>query len=136
MLIACGALFKSLKTDRYLFVLRSKTSSYSKRYSLVGGKIYINEPTLQGLTREIIEEIGFMPSVINWSVFNKYESSDKHFIYHSMIITTPTEFIPTLNKENDGYAWVNIDNPPRPLHPRLKEVLSSDILIDCIKKFR
>lgn len=135
-LISAGALFKSLKTDRYFFVLRSQNSSYPGRFSLVGGKIHINEPTLEGLTREIVEEIGFMPIVKSWTSFNKYVSADGRFTYHSILITTPYEFIPHLNKENDGYAWVKIDNPPKPLHPRLKEVLSSNILLDCIKNFK
>jgi 8-oxo-dGTP pyrophosphatase MutT (NUDIX family) len=135
-LISAGALFKSLKTNRYFFVLRSQTSSYPGRFGLVGGKIHINEPTLQGLTREIVEEIGFMPKVSNWTQFGEYTSSDNRFIYYSLLITTPHEFIPKLNKENDGYAWVNLDTPPKPLHPRLREVLSSDILKDCIKQFK
>lgn len=135
-LISAGALFKSLKTDRYFFVLRSQKSSYPGRFSLVGGKIHMNEPTLEGLTREIVEEIGFLPQVDKWVSFNKYISNDKRFIYHSLLVTTPYEFIPHLNSENDGYAWVKIDNPPKPLHPRLREVLSSEILIDCIKNFK
>lgn len=135
-LVSAGALFKSSKTNRCFFVLRSQTSTYPGRFSLVGGKIHMNEPTLEGLTREIVEEIGFMPKVDKWTTFNKYVSSDGRFTYHSLLVITPTEFIPHLNKENDGYAWVKITNPPKPLHPRLKEVLSSDILLDCIKRFK
>ena len=44
-------------------------------------------------------------------------------------------FIPNLNSENDGYAWVNIETPPKPLHPRLREVLTSEVLIKSIKDF-
>ena len=134
-LISAGALFKSLKTGRCFFVLRSQSSSYPGRFSLVGGKIHMNEPTLDGLTREIVEEIGFMPTVDKWVAFNKYVSNDGRFIYHSLLVTTPYEFIPNLNSENTGYAWVDIENPPKPLHPRLREVLSNNILLDCIKKF-
>lgn len=134
-LVAAGALFKATNTGRYLFVLRSQKSSYPGRFGLVGGKCHINEDILNGLTRECIEELGFMPEVKKWIAFNKFESMDKKFTYHSVLVLTPKEFVPYLNKENDGYAWVSLDNPPKPLHPRLKEVLSSSVLRDCIKKF-
>ncbi len=135
MLIAAGALFKCTKTNRYFFVQRSQKSSYPGRFGLVGGKCHINEDILKGLSREIVEELGFMPEVLKWQNFNKFTSLDKKFVYHSVLILTPTEFIPMLNKENDGYCWCKIDNPPKPLHPRLKEVLASSMLVDCIKRF-
>lgn len=134
-LIAAGALFKAMNTGRYLFVMRSQRSSYPGKFGLVGGKVHIRENLFEGLTRECVEELGFMPEVKKWIPFNKFESLDKRFIYHSILVLTPTEFIPCLNKENDGYCWVSLDNTPRPLHPRLKEVLSSSVLIDCIKQF-
>lgn len=135
MIISSGALFKAEKTNRYLFVLRSSKTSYPSRWSLVGGKVHHDELVLEGLTREITEELGFLPEITKWCPFNCFTSIDKKFQYHSCLLLTPEEFIPNLNNENDGYAWVDIDNPPKPLHPRLKEVLTSNILIDSIKKF-
>jgi 8-oxo-dGTP pyrophosphatase MutT (NUDIX family) len=134
-IVSAGALFKCTTTNRYFFLLRGTKSSYPSRFGLVGGKVHVGEKILEGLQREIIEEIGFLPKISKWINFNCFTSIDKRFSYHSILILTPTEFIPNLNGESDGYAWVNIDNPPRPLHPRLKEVLSSSILIDSIKKF-
>lgn len=135
MIISAGALFKSEKTNRYLFILRSSKTSYPSRWSLVGGKVHHDELVLDGLTREITEELGFIPEITKWCPFNCFTSIDKKFQYHSCLLLTPNEFIPHLNNESDGYAWVNIDNPPKPLHPRLREVLTSNILIDSIKKF-
>lgn len=135
-IISAGGLFKCTSTNRYFFVMRSSKSSYPNRFSLVGGKMHIGEKIMKGLSREIVEEIGFMPEITKWSIFNKFTSLDKKFEYHSILILTPREFIPKLNNENSGYAWVDIDNPPKPLHPRLKEVLSSSVLIDCIKYFK
>lgn len=135
-LISAGGLFKCTSTNRYFFVMRSNKSSYPNRFSLVGGKIHVGEKIMEGLSREIIEELGFMPEVTKWSIFNKFTSLDKRFEYHSILILTPREFIPRLNGENSGYAWVDIETPPKPLHPRLKEVLSSSVLIDCISKYK
>lgn len=135
MIISAGALFKSQKTNRYMFILRSANTSYPSRWSLVGGKMHHDEKILEGLTREIKEEIGFLPEITKWSAFNKFISIDKKFQYHSILLLTPDEFIPKLNHENDGYAWVDINNPPKPLHPRLREVLTSEILLESIKNF-
>ena len=135
MIISAGALFKAEDTGRYLFVLRSSKTSYPSRWSLVGGKVHYNEEILEGLTREIKEEIGFVPKITKWCPFNCFTSMDKKFQYHSVLMLTPDEFIPNLNSENDGYAWVNIENPPKPLHPRLREVLTSEVLIKSIKDF-
>lgn len=135
MIISAGALFKSEESNRYLFVLRSSKTSYPSRWSLVGGKVHYDEEILEGLQREIIEELGFLPEITKWCPFNCFISMDKKFQYHSCLLLTPKEFIPKLNSENDGYAWVDIDNPPKPLHPRLREVLTSNVLIESIKNF-
>jgi 8-oxo-dGTP pyrophosphatase MutT (NUDIX family) len=135
MIISAGALFKCTSTNRYLFMLRSSTSSYPSRWSLLGGKVHHDERILEGLQREIVEEIGFLPKIQKWIAFNCFTSMDKKFQYHSVLMLTPKEFIPKLNSENDGYAWVNIENPPKPLHPRLREVLTSEVLINSIKNF-
>ena len=135
MIISAGALFKCSNTNRYFFLLRSKTSSYPSRWGLVGGKVHHDEQILEGLSREITEEIGFLPQIDKWVAFNCFTSMDKKFQYHSILILTPDEFIPKLNHENDGYAWVELENPPKPLHPRLREVMTSKVLVDSIKNF-
>lgn len=135
MIKSAGALIKSVSTNRYLFVLRSANTSYPSRWSLVGGKIHLGEFLVEGLTREIEEELGFLPQIDKLVGFNCYTSMDKKFQYYSFLMLTPNEFTPVLNRENDGYAWVNIETPPKPLHPRLKEVITSQVLIDSIKNF-
>lgn len=136
MIISAGALFKAEDTERFFFLLRSSQTSYPSNWSLCGGKIHNDEHILEGLTREITEEIGFMPKVDKWISFNCFTSNDKNFCYHSILILTPNEFVPTLNHENDGYAWVDIQYPPKPLHPRLREVITSKILIESLKNFK
>ena len=136
MIISAGALFKAQNTNRYLFLLRNTITSYPSRWSLVGGKMHHDEHILEGLTREIQEEIGFVPEISKWIAFNRFISIDKKFCYHSILMLTPNEFIPQLNHENDGYAWVRLDNPPKPLHPRLREVITSKILIESLKNFK
>ena len=37
-------------------------------------------------------------------------------MYYSFVAVVEEEFIPTLNDESAGYAWVNIGQWPKPLH--------------------
>ena len=132
MIISAGALFKAKDTNRCLFVLRSSQTSYPSKWSLVGGKIHTNETIIDGLIREITEEFGYLPEITNWAPFNCFTSMDKKFQYHSCVLITPKEFIPKLNSENDGFCWTSLINPPKPLHPRLREVLTSNVLVESI----
>lgn len=119
MLISTGALFFCYTTQRFLFVLRNPRSSHGNTWSLVGGKIDPGELTISGLYREITEEIGFIPKIIKSVPLDAYESRDQHFKYYTWLMITDKEFIPDLNDENIGYAWVGFDGWPKPLHPGL-----------------
>lgn len=132
---SAGALFKAEDSGRVLFVLRSMQKSFPNKWEFPGGKIYSSEYLTEGLKREIIEELGFFPEIIKYSPLNYFSSDDENFKYVSVIIKTPIEFIPSLNPEHTGYAWVNIDHPPYPLHIRIKELLDTSLIKDSIKNF-
>ena len=89
MIISAGALFKAEDTERFFFLLRSSQTSYPSNWSLCGGKIHNDEHILEGLTREIKEEIGFVPKITKWCPFNCFTSMDKKFQYHSCLLLTP-----------------------------------------------
>lgn len=135
MLRAIGGLIRAEDTGRYLLVQRSEKSSYGGRWGLVGGKVHHSESLLDGLSREMTEELGFLPKISKWAPFNCFTSIDKKFQYHSLLVLTPNEFIPKLNNENNGYCWVDKIENVKCLHPRLREVITSQILLDSIKKF-
>ena len=58
------------------------------------------------------------------------QSKDKNFMYYSFVYVTDKEFIPTLNNESSGYAWVNIGNWPKPLHDGARNTLARNKGID------
>ena len=132
---SAGALFKAEDTGRVLFVLRNGQKSFPNKWEFIGGKIYQSEALTDGLKREILEEIGYLPEILKQQPLNCFISDDSHFKYVSMLLKTPREFIPSLNKEHTGYAWVDIDYPPYPLHIRIKELLQADLIKESIKKF-
>lgn len=134
-LTAAGALFISANTKRGLFLLRDQ-DTYSDTWGLVGGQIEGNETLYEGLTRETKEEIGFVPTIIKIIPLELFSSPDGHFNYHTFVILVKTEFIPILSSEHKGYAWCDLSNTPKPLHPGLYNSLSNNIIkekIDTIK---
>jgi len=123
-LIAAGAMFFSVSTKRYLFLLRDH-SSHSGTWGLPGGKIENNETVINGLMREIHEEIGKTPHINKIIPLEQYTSQNSNFIYHTYMFVIDEEFIPTLNKEHKAYAWAPLDDCPKPMHPGLFNTLKS-----------
>ena len=122
---ASGTLFFSIKTKRILIQLRSKRASYPLTWSLWGGKQEKNERPIETLLREIKEEMGNVPEIKKIYPLHKYSSKDGEFEYHSFCCLVDDEFIPELNTESAGYAWIEPGFWPRPLHNGAKGFLLS-----------
>ena len=82
------------------------------------------------MQRELAEEIGLVPELTKLNPIDVYQSKDKNFMYYSFVYVTEKEFIPTLNDESSGYAWVNIGNWPKPLHDGARNTLARNKGID------
>lgn len=134
----CGALVYCVRTHRYLFLLRTG-AKHSGSWGLVGGKIEAGETVAQALIREINEEIGPVISDPKLIPIEKFTSENKNFVYHTFLITVDEEFIPILNEEHRGYAWVPLQEHPKPLHPgvwrtfNFKSVIEKLHTIETIK---
>ena len=127
-----GALIYARNTQRYLFLLRS-SGSWSRTWGLPGGKIKLGETVLEGLNREIQEELGGIiidPKVVPVEMFT---SNNEQFVYHTFFIAVDYEFAPALNQEHIGYAWVPIDSAPHPLHPGVSRTFGSTTILAKIK---
>ena len=125
-IVCSGALFYTLKTKRFLLLYR-KSSKRSEQWGIVGGTNEAEETPWIGLKREIEEEIGFLPEIKKTIPLETFISSDAHFQFHTYLCVIEEEFIPQLNCEHDGYAWVGFNNWPKPLHQGLRNTLSSKI---------
>ena len=128
-LISCGALIYSVSTKRYLFLLR-KNSKISNTWGIVGGKIEPGETIIQGLNREIQEELGGQIADAKIIPLEKFTSDNKRFTYHTFLIRVDEEFVPVLNDEHKGYCWTLLEDCPRPLHPGLEKTLRINTNID------
>ena len=76
--------------------------------------------------REIKEEIG-ETSIIKTIPLETFISNDSKFKFHTYLCVIENEFIPTLNIEHNGYAWVAFNKWPKPLHQGLRNTLSNKV---------
>jgi len=124
MVNAAGTILISLKTKRVLLNLRSASVKSPRTWGFIGGKINHNERILEGLSREIREEIGFIPQYTKAFPLDIFSTLDKKFSYYTFAILVVDEFIPLINKESGGWGWFDIDCLPKPLHPGARAILS------------
>lgn len=125
MITAAGAIFMSKKTKRVLLNFRSQAVSKSSTFGFWGGKIEHGEEILEGLTREIKEEVGFVPKHDELIPLDVYCSPDGFFQYYSFVIMVDREFIPRINHESDGYLWCNLSKFPKQLHSGARFILEN-----------
>ena len=77
--------------------------------------------------REITEEVGFEPTIEKTIPLETFISFDEQFQFHTYLCAVKDEFIPILNEEHNGYAWVSSGYWPKPLHHGLRNTLQSKI---------
>jgi hypothetical protein len=124
-IVCSGGLFLAKDTQRFLLLLRAQGKT-AGTWGLVGGKKEPGDITpIDTLNREISEEIGLQPKITKTVPLEWYSSRDDSFYYHTYVLIVDREFIPKLNNEHTGYAWVDLNSWPRPLHSGLKNTLNS-----------
>ena len=123
-IICSGALFYTLDTQRFLFLHRTQ-SRQADVWGLVGGTNESEEIPYQALMREIKEEIGDCPSIVKSIPLETFVSNDEKFNFHTYLCVVKEEFIPKLNGEHNGYAWVSFGKWPKPLHMGLRNTLQN-----------
>jgi 8-oxo-dGTP pyrophosphatase MutT (NUDIX family) len=123
-IVCSGALFYTLKTNRFLFLHRA-SSKRANLWGLVGGTNEGKETPWEGLQREITEELGFTPLIKKTIPLESFISNDEKFLFHTYLCVVEDEFIPRLNREHDGYAWCSFGKWPKPLHQGLRNTLQN-----------
>lgn len=129
---AVGVWFLSRETGRYLYLLRNDTK-HPDTWGLPGGKIEPNETLLGGMERECTEELGSFPDYQQMMPLEKFTSADGVFEYHTWVCVVDQEFVPVLNDEHLGYAWIDRGTWPRPMHPGLWNTVNLEAIQDKIK---
>jgi ADP-ribose pyrophosphatase len=121
-IVCSGALFYTLDTNRFLLLHRTQSKQHNV-WGLVGGTNEDTETPFEGLQREIEEEIGLLPLIKKTIPLETFVSNDENFNFHTYLCVVEKEFLPILNNEHDGYAWVSFGKWPKPLHQGLSNTL-------------
>jgi 8-oxo-dGTP diphosphatase len=125
---SAGLFFYSKNTGRFLYLLRSDNNL---SWGVPGGKIEKDETLLEGIERECIEEIGYFPNDAKLVPIQKFVNNS--FTYHTFFCAVDNEFVPVLNGEHIGYAWVGMNQHPKPMHPGLFSTVNIDIVKEKLK---
>lgn len=118
MIEAVGAWFYAVNTKRYLYLIRNNDKHHGT-WSLPGGKQESGETLLESLIRECREEMNHWPECLLLTPLEQFTASRGRFVYHMFFAAVAHEFIPELNEEHFGWAWIKSGEYPRPLHPGL-----------------
>lgn len=132
---AVGVWFYSTSTDRYLYLLRNDPR-HPSTWGLPGGKVDDGETLIKAIERECYEEMGSMPVYDKLIPLEKFTSADGKFVYHTFFCTIANEFIPTLNEEHHGWAWISAGSWPKPLHPGLWSTINFDVVQEKVNSLK
>lgn len=116
--IVAGVLIKCIKTGNVFLLLRNDRMP---SWALVSGGIDKGENILDGLKREIHEELFMNANEIEFKHIGVEHIPAKNMDFHYFEGLTKTEFKPILDHENLNYLWCNLSNLPSPLYKGLKE---------------
>ena len=130
---AVGVWFYCARTQRYLYLLRND-ARYPDTWGLAGGKVEPGENLLAAVERECSEELGRVPDYERLIPIEKFTSPDGVFEYHTFWCRVESEFVPVLNHEHTGYAWIESGRWPRPLHPGLWNTVNLDAVQQKIQQ--
>lgn len=128
--IAAGVFFYSSHTNRYLYLMRADDRSVT--WGIPGGKIEEGETLVEGIERECVEELGFFDPSFKLVPIQKFVNHS--FTYHTFFCNAGEEFVPHLNDEHTGYAWVKSGQYPKPLHPGLFTTVNIDIVTEKLRQ--
>lgn len=119
-----GTIFYSATTDRVLLIQKA-TGRHKGYWGLVGGTNLEDENPLQGLLREVEEEIGFIPKCESIMALETFNSNDSAFTFYTYLCMVDVEFIPILSQEHIAWGWFSLTQLPKPVHRGLKISLNT-----------
>ncbi|PIS01610.1 MAG: hypothetical protein COT84_01685 [Chlamydiae bacterium CG10_big_fil_rev_8_21_14_0_10_35_9] len=121
-----------LHKEKFLMLKRSPKSSFGNSWCLPGGKIDREETPLQGILREIKEEIGMSLDPKKLEVCNKLfvKRPDVEYVFHLYFYKSDIFSEVILNEEHTKSLWVTHTQAlTMPL------ILGGERIIDCYKKY-
>ncbi len=133
---AASALIWARETERVLFILRSDLVNDPLHWCLPGGHVERGESVLEGLYRELDEEIGRSLSNAPIIKLTTNTTEEPKFIHTNFAIGINKEFEPKLSWEHVEFKWADLSDMPRPLSWTVDMLLSNDIAAKRLKMFQ
>jgi 8-oxo-dGTP pyrophosphatase MutT (NUDIX family) len=116
-------------TKRHLLLHRSRSVEQPGTWGIAGGAIDSDELPVQAVEREMLEELGVKVKHDKPVLIHIFKDSKSSFQYYNYLVTVKEEFVPKLNWESQGYAWVTLaDMTKLNLHFGVKELLTNKCL--------
>jgi 8-oxo-dGTP pyrophosphatase MutT (NUDIX family) len=122
---AVGIWFYAVDTGRYLYLMRNDPK-HPGAWGLPGGRMESGESLRDAMFRECREELGFVPDFMRLVPIEKFTTVDGAFAYHTFYCSVEQEFVPRLNHEHLGHAWIDSGTWPKPMHPGLWSTINFD----------
>ena len=119
-----GVLITANDTGRVLLLLRNDGGEDPNLWSILTGGVEPGEEVLEGLKREVNEEISINPNIVNYKFIEKKFIKEKNMDFYYYEGFTKREFLVKLDHENADYGWFDKDNLPKPLYPGTKEKIN------------
>lgn len=120
--ISAGCIFLSRDTNRIGLARRSQQVNNPGQWAVIGGQIDKGETIINGLLRELKQELGMNFNSQNLKPLDHF-TNEGRADYYTFLYVVDQEFVPRLNHENDRFKWFSIDEVPNRLHFRLGRVL-------------
>ena len=117
--VAAGVLVLCTETNKILLLLRSSEGTGGNTWNLLSGGINEGENVLEGLKREVSEEISINPDIIDYEFIHQEDGLNNTLKFHYYEGFVNEEFIATLDEENTDYGWFSKDDLPSPLFPNI-----------------
>lgn len=115
---AAGVLIQAKDTGRFLMLLRNDKKP---SWSLVSGGLNKGEKPLEGLKREIGEELSINPDLIDMDFQFAEKTPNQNVMFNYYKGFTSKEFTPKLDNENLEWGWFSKDKLPTPLYYKMAE---------------
>jgi ADP-ribose pyrophosphatase YjhB (NUDIX family) len=115
---AVGVLIQAKDTGRFLMLLRNDKKP---SWSLVSGGLNKGEDAIEGLKREIQEELSVDPNLIELKFEYSEKTPNQNVMFNYYKGFTLTEFSPKLDNENLEWGWFSKDELPSPLYYKMAE---------------
>ncbi len=119
--IIAGVLIECESTGRVLLLLRNDKIPL---WALMTGTIDEGENVIDGLKREIHEELLINANIITFKKIRVEQIPEKNREFHFFKGFTTTEFKPILDHENLNYGWFSKDKLPSPLYKGVAEKIA------------